>query len=92
VFRLGLLKDQVDVAIGYIEVHKQEVIAQYEKIMERINRGNPPEIQAKLNAVHGIARAKAMELCRSKYQESGDEGHPGYRSFSRHRPDLRTLI
>ncbi len=52
-FWLSLRKDQVDVAIRYIEEHKEEVMAQYEKIMERINRGNPPELQAKIDASHG---------------------------------------
>lgn len=39
---------EVEVALKYIEEHKAEVLAQYEKILERSARGNPPEIQAKL--------------------------------------------
>lgn len=39
---------QIQAAIDYIEAHKPEVIADYEKIMEPIRRGNPPEIEAKL--------------------------------------------
>ena len=58
-FWFGLAKDQVGAAIRYIEEHKEEVTAEYEKIMERINRGNPPELQAKLDAIHGTARAMA---------------------------------
>jgi uncharacterized protein (DUF433 family) len=68
---------QVDAAIHYIEEHKEEVMAEYETIMDRINRGNPPEIQAKLDAVQGRARAMLKELRESKSQESKDEGHFG---------------
>jgi uncharacterized protein (DUF433 family) len=76
-FWLNLTRNQVDAAIHYIEEHKEEVMAEYEKIMDRINRGNPPEIQAKLDAVQGRARAMLKELRRSKSQESKDEGHSG---------------
>ncbi len=76
-FWLGLSKDQVDVAIRYIEDHKSEVLSQYEKIMERINRGNPPEIQVKLDAAQGRARAMITELRQRRSQETQDEGHSG---------------
>jgi len=78
-FWLNLRKDQVDVATSYIEEHKEDVTAQYKKIMERINRGNPPELQEKLNAVHGSARARLEELRRSRSREAADEGHSGGR-------------
>jgi uncharacterized protein (DUF433 family) len=76
-FWLNLTRSQVDAAIHYIEEHKEEVMAEYETIMDRINRGNPPEIQAKLDAVQGRARAMLKELRESKSQESKDEGHFG---------------
>jgi uncharacterized protein (DUF433 family) len=76
-FWLNLRKDQVDVATSYIEENKEEVTAQYEKIMERINRGNPPELQEQLDAVQGTARAKLRELRRSTNQEPAHEGHSG---------------
>ena len=85
-FWLGLTKDQVDVAIRYIEDHRAEVISQYEKIMERINRGNPPELQAKLDAVHGTARAKLVELRRSRKftgHHPCESSTPASRSFLR---------
>ena len=44
----NLSVEQVQAAIDYIEQHKPEVIAEYEKIMEPIRRGNPPEIEARL--------------------------------------------
>jgi uncharacterized protein (DUF433 family) len=47
---LGLSSHQVQAAIDYIHEHETAVAAVYEKIMERIRRGNPPEIEAKLRA------------------------------------------
>ncbi|MFI5459575.1 MAG: DUF433 domain-containing protein [Isosphaerales bacterium] len=73
----GLSSRQVEAAIRYIEEHKEEVMVEYDKIMARIARGNPPELQAKLDAVHGSARARLEELRRSKSREAADEGHSG---------------
>jgi uncharacterized protein (DUF433 family) len=43
---------QVEAAIEYIQDHTIEVLTEYVKILERCARGNPPEIQAKLEASH----------------------------------------
>jgi uncharacterized protein (DUF433 family) len=43
---------QVDAVVRYIEEHKDEVMAEYQKILDRCARGNPPELQAKLDAGH----------------------------------------
>lgn len=60
---------QVAAALEYIEQHKEEVLAQYERILERNRRGNPPELQAKLDKIHeefqamlGERRAKQANL------------------------------
>ena len=55
---------QVVAALEYIEQHKEEVLAEYEEILERCRRGNPPELQAKLDKFHEeflamVARRKA---------------------------------
>jgi uncharacterized protein (DUF433 family) len=76
-FWLRLTRDQVDAAIRFIDENRAEVTAHYAEIMERINRGNPPEIQAKLNAMHGSARARLEELRRSKSRKAENEGRPG---------------
>jgi uncharacterized protein (DUF433 family) len=76
-FWLRLTKDQVDAAISYIEENREEVTAQFAKIMERINRGNPPELQAKLDAGHERFQAMVRERRHSKSQETHDEGHSG---------------
>ena len=72
---LELSSQQVEVAIHYIEEHRDEVMANYERNMERVRRGNPPELQAKLDAMRGTARARLEELRRSKTPEAKDEGH-----------------
>ncbi len=60
-FWLDLSREQVDAAIRYIDEHKEQVMAEYQKIMERINRGNPPELQAKLDAGHERFQAMIRE-------------------------------
>ena len=43
---------EVEAAIDYIREHTIEVLTEYVKILERCARGNPPEVQAKLEASH----------------------------------------
>ena len=71
-FRLS--SAEVQVAIRYIEEHKEQVMAAYAKIMERINRGNPPEIEAMREASHARLMEKLAEIQRNKRQESHDAG------------------
>jgi uncharacterized protein (DUF433 family) len=53
-FRIG--SRQVEAAIDYIREHDIEVLTNYVKILQRCARGNPPEIQAKLEASHRRSR------------------------------------
>jgi uncharacterized protein (DUF433 family) len=76
-FWLNLTRDQVEAAIRYIDDHRDEVAAEYEKIMERINRGNPPELQAKLDAAHERFQALVRQRRQSSGQEVHHEGHSG---------------
>src|SRR4051812_46316029 len=69
----GLSSAEVETLIGYIEDHREEVMAMYQKIEERIARGNPPEIEAKLQASRGKARAMREELLRQRRQEANGE-------------------
>jgi uncharacterized protein (DUF433 family) len=62
---LGLFPDEVRCAIGYIEQHKAEVEEVYRKAEERNARGNPPEIEAKLQE----SRAK-MQAWREERQKA----------------------
>jgi uncharacterized protein (DUF433 family) len=72
---LELSSQQVEVAIRYIEEHRDEVMADYQEMLARDARGNPPELQAKLDAMRGTARARLEELRRSKRAETADEGN-----------------
>src|SRR5438067_13920598 len=49
---LGLSSAQVLEALDYIEKHKEEVLTDYQEIMDRIARGHPPEVQAKIDALN----------------------------------------
>ncbi len=71
---LTLSSQQVEVAIRYIEEHRDEVMADYEEMRARDARGNPPELQARLDALHWSAREKLEQLRRSKILKAADEG------------------
>ncbi len=71
---LNLSSEQVLVAREYIEQHREEVMAENEKILARIRRGNPPEIRAKLK----VSRAKVRaELERRRLAERGEVNNAG---------------
>jgi uncharacterized protein (DUF433 family) len=72
---LELSSQRVEVAIRYIEDHRGELMEVYERILARDARGNPPELQAKLDTMRGTARARLEELRRSKRPEAADEGN-----------------
>ena len=65
---------QVDAAVRYIEEHKDEVMAEYQKILDRCARGNPPELQAKLDAGHERFLAMVQERQQTMAQENRDAG------------------
>jgi uncharacterized protein (DUF433 family) len=71
-FHLG--KDQVDAAVRYIEEHRDEVTEQYQRILERCARGNPPELQAKLDAGHERFLAMVRERQRVDSRGGRDAG------------------
>src|SRR5438874_776588 len=49
---LSISVEQVLAAERYIEERKEEVWKDYREMLARSARGNPPEIQAKLDALH----------------------------------------
>src|SRR5437868_6364193 len=55
---LGVSSAQVIAGLEYIDSQKPRVLAEYEKILARVKRGNPPEIEAKLQG----SRAKLQAL------------------------------
>lgn len=68
---LGLSSTQVQAALDYIEGHKDEVLADYQKILDRSAKGHPPEVQAKVDAIRAQYGPLWAER-RKKALENGD--------------------
>jgi len=68
---LGISSAQVQAALAYIEKHKEQVLADYQQILDRIARGHPPEVQAKLDAINAKYESLWAER-RKKALENGD--------------------
>ncbi len=52
-------------------------MADYERNMERVRRGNPPELQAKLDAGHERFLAMVRERREAQQREAQDARHSG---------------
>jgi len=76
-----LQTSQVEAAIEYIGEHKIEVLTEYVKILERCRRGNPPELQAKLDARH----AKFVEVVEQVRQIKARADAEIHETIQRHR-------
>jgi uncharacterized protein (DUF433 family) len=74
---LELSSEQVEVAIRYIEEHRNEVMVEYGEMLARDARGNPPELQAKLDAGHERFLAMVRERRDAKSREAQGAGHSG---------------
>jgi len=66
---LGLSSRQVQAAIDYIAEHRAEVQAEYQKIADRIRRGNPPWVQDRLR------EAREKFQVRKARQQHGTVAH-----------------
>jgi uncharacterized protein (DUF433 family) len=64
---LGIGTPGVQALMRYIEEHREEVRAENQKILDRIARGNPPEVEAKLKG----SRAKLLALRDELKRRSG---------------------
>ena len=74
---LDLSSDEVIAVRKYIDEHKDEVTREYQKILERCARGNPPELQAKLDAIHvkyQVQLAQRREELRKEQAHAGNNG------------------
>ncbi len=69
---LSLNSREVEAAVQYIEEHRDEVMAEYAKMLERDARGNPPEVQAKLDAGHERFLARVREIREASERERQD--------------------
>jgi uncharacterized protein (DUF433 family) len=72
---LGLFPDDVLAAIHYIEEHRDECEAVYQRVEERIAGGNPPEIIAKLADTRAKMQAWLADRHKAKEQELNGEGN-----------------
>jgi uncharacterized protein (DUF433 family) len=72
----NLDEDQIQAAIDYIDANREYVMQVHHEIEERIARGNPPEIQAKLAESRARREAWLRERKASKLQEHDSAGHP----------------
>jgi len=59
---LGVSTAQVLAALEYVSEHEEEVRAKYRAVLKRIERGNPPEVEAKCRQSHERLRAKLEEI------------------------------
>ena len=72
-----LLPDEVQAAIEYIEANRDQVIADYQRIIDRHkNYRYPPEVQAKLAQNREKLQQRLAELRAAKAVEVKDAGHP----------------
>jgi uncharacterized protein (DUF433 family) len=58
---LNLSSAQVQAAMDYIREHEARVTADYERILARIQRGNSPEIESRLQANREKLRARLAQ-------------------------------
>ena len=66
-----LRPDDVQVAIGYIEQHRDEVMADYQEIVDRHRSHEyPPEVKEKLQRNRERFQARVGELRASKHTEA----------------------
>jgi uncharacterized protein (DUF433 family) len=70
---------EVDAAVRYIEEHKEDVTAEYARILARAAAGNPPELQARLDAslTRFRERVRMRQASEPGGPGNGHEGHPG---------------
>jgi hypothetical protein len=76
---LGISTADVLALQEYIAEHHDEVMAEHRKIEERIAKGNPPEVEAKLRAspTHARLQARWAEIQAKRAREANGEGDLG---------------
>jgi uncharacterized protein (DUF433 family) len=75
-FRLA--SRDIQAAIDYIEAHKAEVTAEYQKILDRhANYKYPEWVQKIVDETRGSAKKRLQEIRTRRAQENGDAHHHG---------------
>ena len=59
---LGISTEQVKAALQYISEHESDVLANYQSVLERIEQGNSPEIEAKRAGSRQLLQDKLKKL------------------------------
>jgi uncharacterized protein (DUF433 family) len=72
---LRLHPEEVQAAMDYVREHTLEVLREYVKILERCERGNPPELQAKLDASHEQFQQLMSEIKAAQARGEKNLGH-----------------
>ena len=63
---LGLSTAQVQAALDYFAENREEVLENYRAILARIERGNPPAIEARSLQSHNLLADKLREIQRRR--------------------------
>ena len=75
-FRLS--SRDIQAAIDYIEAHKEEVLAEYQKILDRHhNYKYPPEVQKVVDECRGKAEQRLREIRERRARENQDANPHG---------------
>lgn len=70
-----LSSDEVQVALDYINAHKEEVEREYQKILDRPkNYKYPPDVQAKIDACKARAEKRLQEIWARRKANGDDAG------------------
>lgn len=84
---LPITSEQYDRAILYIDQNRTNVEEIHRQIEERIARGNPPEIRARLEESHRKFEALKASMVAEKAAEEAHAGDVGRRQHRQARPD-----
>lgn len=75
--------EQILAALRYIDEHRDAVMAEYQEMLDRCARGNPPELQAKLDEGHErfrmLLEIRALDPIR--YREVIAAWHQSYERY-----------
>jgi uncharacterized protein (DUF433 family) len=70
-FRLS--SRDIQAAIDYIEANREQVEAEYQKILDRHrNYKYPPDVQAKIDKIRGTAKRRLEEIRQRRLKEGGN--------------------
>ena len=72
---LNLSSQQVQVAIDYIDAHQPEVSEEYERILARVQQGNPTHVQEQLRANRKKVAARLSQRAAAQIAKQHAKNH-----------------